>query len=77
MNDQPNLRQFLDEMGSFTDEAGAAGPAAGSDTALPPIGHAVRVATSPIINGPEAPKNAERNAPAVSGNGGSTRFLKT
>ena len=46
MNDQPNLRQFLDEMGSFTDEAGAAGPAAASETALPPIGHVVEIAGS-------------------------------
>ena len=46
MNDQPNLRQFLDEMGSFTDEAGAAGAPAGSDASLPPIGHVVEIAGS-------------------------------
>src|SRR5688572_9698561 len=46
MNDQPNLRQFLDEMGSFTDEAGAAGAPAGSSASLPPIGHVVEIAGS-------------------------------
>ena len=46
MNDQPNLKQFLDEMGSFTDEAGASGAAAASGKALPPIGHVVEIAGS-------------------------------
>src|SRR5688572_16840571 len=43
MTDQPNLKQFLDEMGSFSDEAGAAGAPA---SALPPIGHVVEIAGS-------------------------------
>ena len=45
MTDQPNLKQFLDEMGSFSDEAGAAGKAA-APSALPPIGHVVEIAGS-------------------------------
>ena len=45
MTDQPNLKQFLDEMGSFSDEAGAPGKAA-APSALPPIGHVVEIAGS-------------------------------
>ncbi|MGI8611154.1 MAG: ATP-binding protein [Sphingomicrobium sp.] len=45
MTEQPNLKQFLDEMGSFSDEAGAAGKAAAPST-LPPIGHVVEIAGS-------------------------------
>src|SRR5687767_8793695 len=45
MTDQPNLRQFIDEMGSFTDEAGAASPKAAA-AALPSIGHVVEIAGS-------------------------------
>jgi uncharacterized protein len=45
MTDQPNLKQFLDEMGSFSDETGAAGKA-GAPSALPPIGHVVEIAGS-------------------------------
>ena len=45
MTDQPNLKQFLDEMGSFTDEAGTPGKAAAAK-ALPPIGHVVEIAGS-------------------------------
>jgi len=45
MTDQPNLKQFLDEMGSFTDEAGTPGKAAAA-SALPPIGHVVEIAGS-------------------------------
>jgi hypothetical protein len=47
MTDQPNLKQFLDEMGSFTDEAGVEGAEAKkSASALPPIGHVVEIAGS-------------------------------
>ncbi|HEY0163870.1 MAG TPA: ATPase, partial [Sphingomicrobium sp.] len=46
MTDQPNLRQFLDEMGSFADEAGAQAPKAGAAMALPSIGHVVEIAGS-------------------------------
>ena len=45
MTDQPNLKQFLDEMGSFSDEAGAPGKAA-APSALPAIGHVVEIAGS-------------------------------
>ncbi len=45
MTDQPNLRQFLDEMGSFSDEAGAKAPAAAA-AALPSIGHVIEIAGS-------------------------------
>jgi hypothetical protein len=45
MTDQPNLRQFLDEMGSFTDEAGAASPKAAASK-LPSIGNVVEIAGS-------------------------------
>ncbi len=45
MTDQPNLRQFLDEMGSFSDEAGAKSPAAAA-APLPSIGHVVEIAGS-------------------------------
>src|SRR6185503_8578885 len=46
MTDQPNLKQFLDEMGNFTEETGATGAAAKSGKALPPIGHVVEIAGS-------------------------------
>ncbi|WP_309661770.1 ATP-binding protein, partial [Sphingomonas sp.] len=46
MNDQPNLKQFLDEMGSFTEQDGAASRSAASGKALPPIGHVVEIAGS-------------------------------
>ena len=46
MTDQPNLKQFLDEMGSFSDEAAATGKAAAAGQALPPIGHVVEIAGS-------------------------------
>ena len=47
MNDQPNLRQFLDEMSSFSDEAArraSAGRSRGEQ--LPPIGQVVEIAGS-------------------------------
>ena len=46
MTDQPNLKQFLDEMGSFSDEAGAPSAPAAAAKALPPIGHVVEIAGS-------------------------------
>jgi hypothetical protein len=46
MTDQPNLRQFLDEMGSFSDEAGAKSRATVAAAALPCIGHVVEIAGS-------------------------------
>ena len=45
MTDQPNLKQFLDEMGTFSDESSAGGSAA-SASSLPPIGHVVEIAGS-------------------------------
>jgi hypothetical protein len=46
MTDQPNLKQFLDEMGSFTEQDGPAGTKTASGKALPPIGHVVEIAGS-------------------------------
>ncbi len=46
MTDQPNLKQFLDEMGSFSDETGTDGAKPASKAALPPIGHVVEIAGS-------------------------------
>ena len=45
MNDQPNLRQFLDEIGSFTEESSTSAPAA-SGQKLPPIGKVLEIAGS-------------------------------
>lgn len=45
MDDQPNLRQFIDEMSSFDEEA-AAKPVAASAGALPPVGEVVDIAGS-------------------------------
>ena len=44
MTDQPNLQQFVDKMGSFSDEAGAAPKVAAAE--LPAIGHVVEIAGS-------------------------------
>jgi hypothetical protein len=44
MTDQPNLKQFLDEMGTFSEESGAGTAASGAS--LPPIGHVVEIAGS-------------------------------
>jgi hypothetical protein len=44
MTDQPNLQQFVDKMGSFSDEAGAAPKSAPAE--LPAIGHVVEIAGS-------------------------------
>jgi len=46
MTDQPNLKQFLDEMGTFADDAGTDGKAAASKDALPPIGYVFEIAGS-------------------------------
>ena len=43
MNDQPNLRQFLDEVNSFTEEEAAAAPVAGGKP-LGPIGKVLEIA---------------------------------
>jgi hypothetical protein len=45
MNDQPNLRQFLDEVNSFTEEEAAAAPVAGGKP-LGPIGKVLEIAGS-------------------------------
>ena len=46
MNDQPNLRQFLDEVNSFAEEGSAPSTAAPSSKALPPIGKVLEIAGS-------------------------------
>jgi len=45
MNDQPNLRQFLDEVNSFADETPAAS-APGAKSAIAPIGKVLEIAGS-------------------------------
>ena len=45
MDEQPNLRQFIDEMSSFDEEA-AQKPVAASAAALPPVGEVVEIAGS-------------------------------
>ena len=44
MNDQPNLRQFLDEVNSFAEEPAGAPVPAKSGQALPPIGKVLEIA---------------------------------
>ena len=46
MNDQPNLRQFLDEMNSFSEDTPAAPGAKTKAEALPPIGKVLDIAGS-------------------------------
>jgi hypothetical protein len=46
MNDQPNLRQFLDEVNSFTEEDSAPSTAASSPKTLAPIGKVLEIAGS-------------------------------
>jgi hypothetical protein len=46
MNDQPNLRQFLDEMNSFSEDAPASPEAKAKAEALPPIGKVLEIAGS-------------------------------
>src|SRR5882757_3787837 len=45
MDEQPNLREFLNEVSNFTEEPAAA-PAAGKKEALPAIGEVVEIAGS-------------------------------
>ena len=46
MNDQPNLRQFLDEMSSFSDEGEAPRAPTAAQSNLPAIGQVVEIAGS-------------------------------
>jgi hypothetical protein len=46
MNDQPNLRQFLDEVNSFTEEDSVPAAAAASPKTLAPIGKVLEIAGS-------------------------------
>ena len=46
MNDQPNLRQFLDEIGSFTEEEAAASAPVKPGEKLPSIGKVLEIAGS-------------------------------
>jgi hypothetical protein len=46
MNDQPNLRQFLDEVNSFSDDEPSAAPAKRAAEALAPIGKVLEIAGS-------------------------------
>src|SRR5512144_2471618 len=46
MNDQPNLRQFLDEVNAFAEDPSAAPAPAQSGTAAAPIGKVLEIAGS-------------------------------
>jgi uncharacterized protein len=46
MNDQPNLRQFLDEMNTFADEGNGGGPVGIAASSLEPIGIVLDIAGS-------------------------------
>jgi hypothetical protein len=46
MNDQPSLKQFLDEMSSYTDGEAGAGSSSSARDACPPIGQVVEIAGS-------------------------------
>jgi len=46
MTDQPSLKQFLDEMSSYTDSDGGAGSSAAARAACPPIGQVLEIAGS-------------------------------
>jgi hypothetical protein len=46
MNDQPNLRQFLDEMNTFADDGNSGGPVAAPATSLEAIGIVLDIAGS-------------------------------
>ena len=46
MNDQPNLRQFLDEMNSFSEDAPSSPEAKAKAEVLPPIGKVLEIAGS-------------------------------
>lgn len=46
MNDQPSLKQFLDEMSSYTDSEAAVGSSSAARDACPPIGQVLEIAGS-------------------------------
>ena len=46
MNDQPSLKQFLDEMSSYTDQDSARAASGSSSSAIPPIGRVLEIAGS-------------------------------
>jgi len=72
MNDQPNLRQFLDEVNSFADEPQGTPAAAQSGKALPHIGKVLEIAGSGsqiCIDPVELHKLQSHNDPAVTMSG--------
>ena len=46
MTDQPSLKQFLDELSSYTESDGSAGASSASRDACPPIGQVLEIAGS-------------------------------
>jgi hypothetical protein len=72
MNDQPNLRQFLDEVNSFAEEPAGAPVPAKSGQALPPIGKVLEIAGSGsaiCIDAGELMKLQSHGDPAVAMSG--------
>jgi len=72
MNDQPNLRQFLDEVNSFAEEPAGAPVPAKSGQALPPIGKVLEIAGSGsqiCIDASELLKLQSHGDPAVAMSG--------
>ena len=72
MNDQPNLRQFLDEVNSFADEPQGTPAAAQSGKALSPIGKVLEIAGSGsqiCIDPAELMKLQSHSDPAVAMSG--------
>ncbi|MFL6794859.1 MAG: ATP-binding protein, partial [Sphingomicrobium sp.] len=72
MNDQPNLRQFLDEVNSFADEPAGAPAPAKSGEALAPIGKVLEIAGSGsavCIDAAELMKLQSHGDPAVAMSG--------
>ena len=72
MNDQPNLRQFLDEVNSFAEEPAGAPVPAKSGQALPPIGKVLEIAGSGsqiCIDASELLKLQSNGDPAVAMSG--------
>jgi hypothetical protein len=72
MNDQPNLRQFLDEVNSFADEPAAAPAAGQSSGALPSIGKVLEIAGSGsqiCIDAAQLAKLQSHSDPAVAMSG--------
>ncbi|HYU96621.1 MAG TPA: DUF87 domain-containing protein [Sphingomicrobium sp.] len=72
MNDQPNLRQFLDEVNSFAEEPAGAPVPAKSGLALPPIGKVLEIAGSGsqiCIDASELLKLQSHGDPAVAMSG--------